>query len=103
MPAAPCWPWLLTCAITNGGSRARVCVCVCVCSHSDWIDGLETFIKQIMHKGWLGGWLMPQVRVQCTGSSVRVYGALLHAFVLAYRFGALADWNWPDVPGQCCF
>jgi hypothetical protein len=56
-----------------------------------------------MHKGWLGGWLMPQVRVQCTGSSVRVYGALLHAFVLAYRFGALADWNWPDVPGQCCF
>ncbi|WIA33540.1 hypothetical protein OEZ86_006664 [Tetradesmus obliquus] len=26
----------------------------------DWIDGLETFIKQIMHKGWLGGWLMPQ-------------------------------------------
>eukprot|EP00879_Flechtneria_rotunda_P018990 GHRR01019937.1.p1 GENE.GHRR01019937.1~~GHRR01019937.1.p1 ORF type:complete len:748 (+),score=303.12 GHRR01019937.1:256-2499(+) len=30
----------------------------------DWIDGLETFIKQIMHKGWLGGWLMPQVRHQ---------------------------------------
>lgn len=29
----------------------------------DWIDGLETFIKQIQHKGWLGGWLLPQVRV----------------------------------------
>lgn len=27
----------------------------------DWIDGLETFIKQIQHKGWLGGWLLPQV------------------------------------------
>lgn len=36
---------------------------------SDWIDGLETFIQQIQHKGWLGGWLLPQVsqslRVLC--------------------------------------
>jgi hypothetical protein len=45
--------WLLTAALP-----------LLCCSHvrcSDWIDGLETFIKQIMHKGWLGGWLMPQV------------------------------------------
>lgn len=28
---------------------------------ADWIDGLETFIQQIQHKGWLGGWLLPQV------------------------------------------
>jgi hypothetical protein len=28
---------------------------------TDWIDGLETFIQQIQHKGWLGGWLLPQV------------------------------------------
>lgn len=26
----------------------------------DWIDGLETFQRHIIHKGWLGGWLMPQ-------------------------------------------
>ncbi|GLI59475.1 hypothetical protein VaNZ11_001358 [Volvox africanus] len=26
----------------------------------DWIDGLETFTREIQHKGWLGGWLLPQ-------------------------------------------
>ena len=30
----------------------------------DWIDGLETYTRHIQHKGWLGGWLLPQVR-QC--------------------------------------
>ena len=27
----------------------------------DWIDGLDCFQRHIQHKGWLGGWLMPQV------------------------------------------
>lgn len=27
----------------------------------DWIDGLETFQRFIQHRGWLGGWLLPQV------------------------------------------
>lgn len=27
----------------------------------DWIDGLETFQRHIQHKGWIGGWLLPQV------------------------------------------
>ncbi|KAL4423131.1 hypothetical protein ABPG77_004814 [Micractinium sp. CCAP 211/92] len=26
----------------------------------DWIDGLECFQRHIQHKGWMGGWLMPQ-------------------------------------------
>lgn len=26
----------------------------------DWIDGLETFSRHILHRGWLGGWLLPQ-------------------------------------------
>ncbi len=26
----------------------------------DWIDGLETFQRFIQHRGWLGGWLLPQ-------------------------------------------
>ena len=26
----------------------------------DWIDGLETFQRYIQHRGWLGGWLLPQ-------------------------------------------
>ena len=27
---------------------------------ADWIDGLETFQRHIQHKGWIGGWLLPQ-------------------------------------------
>ena len=27
---------------------------------ADWFDGLNTFIRFICHKSWLGGWLMPQ-------------------------------------------
>eukprot|EP00889_Picochlorum_renovo_P008589 jgi/Picre1/35619/NNA_003080.t1 len=26
----------------------------------DWIDGLETFQRNIIHRGWIGGWLLPQ-------------------------------------------
>ena len=26
----------------------------------DWFDGLNTFMRYICHKSWLGGWLMPQ-------------------------------------------
>lgn len=35
--------------------------CFAIPGNHDWIDGLETFIKHILHKGWLGGWLLPQV------------------------------------------
>jgi len=27
---------------------------------SDWFDGLQTFMRYICHRSWLGGWLMPQ-------------------------------------------
>ena len=26
----------------------------------DWIDGLDTFQRNIIHRGWIGGWLLPQ-------------------------------------------
>ena len=32
--------------------------CTYICA--DWIDGLETFQRHVIHKGWLGGWLLPQ-------------------------------------------
>lgn len=31
----------------------------------DHIDGLETFTTHILHRGWLGGWLLPQERSYC--------------------------------------
>lgn len=35
--------------------------CFAIPGNHDWIDGLETFQRHIHHKGWLGGWLLPQV------------------------------------------
>jgi len=26
----------------------------------DWFDGLNTFMRYVCHKSWLGGWFMPQ-------------------------------------------
>lgn len=32
-----------------------------LCFHfSDWFDGLNTFMRYICHKSWLGGWFLPQ-------------------------------------------
>ena len=34
--------------------------CFAIPGNHDWIDGLETYQRHIQHKGWLGGWLLPQ-------------------------------------------
>lgn len=39
------WDTFLTCLFTG---------------FTDWFDGLQTFMRYICHKSWLGGWLMPQ-------------------------------------------
>ncbi|XP_047309169.1 uncharacterized protein LOC124912574 [Impatiens glandulifera] len=34
--------------------------CFLIPGNHDWFDGLQTFMRYICHKSWLGGWLMPQ-------------------------------------------
>ncbi|KAK3262485.1 hypothetical protein CYMTET_28662, partial [Cymbomonas tetramitiformis] len=34
--------------------------CFAIPGNHDWFDGLDTFLRKICHKGWLGGWLLPQ-------------------------------------------
>ncbi|XAR64067.1 hypothetical protein NMG60_11024271 [Bertholletia excelsa] len=34
--------------------------CFIIPGNHDWFDGLQTFMRYICHKSWLGGWLMPQ-------------------------------------------
>ncbi|XP_076912626.1 uncharacterized protein LOC143570994 [Bidens hawaiensis] len=34
--------------------------CFVIPGNHDWFDGLQTFMRYICHKSWLGGWLMPQ-------------------------------------------
>ncbi|BDA40538.1 hypothetical protein COCOBI_01-1910 [Coccomyxa sp. Obi] len=56
----------------SGDSRCRACAAAetlrrydgptafAIPGNHDWIDGLETFQRFIHHRGWLGGWLLPQ-------------------------------------------
>ncbi|MFS7972654.1 putative calcineurin-like phosphoesterase domain, ApaH type, metallo-dependent phosphatase [Helianthus anomalus] len=34
--------------------------CFVIPGNHDWLDGLQTFMRYICQKSWLGGWLMPQ-------------------------------------------
>ncbi|MCI05213.1 calcineurin-like metallo-phosphoesterase superfamily protein, partial [Trifolium medium] len=34
--------------------------CFVIPGNHDWFDGLQTFMRYICHRSWLGGWLMPQ-------------------------------------------
>ncbi|KAG6549218.1 hypothetical protein Mapa_009204 [Marchantia paleacea] len=34
--------------------------CFAIPGNHDWFDGLDTFMRYICHRSWLGGWLMPQ-------------------------------------------
>lgn len=34
--------------------------CFAIPGNHDWFDGLDTFMRYICHKSWLGGWLLPQ-------------------------------------------
>ncbi|KAL9259935.1 hypothetical protein AKJ16_DCAP02612 [Drosera capensis] len=36
--------------------------CFVIPGNHDWFDGLNTYLRYICHKSWLGGWLMPQQR-----------------------------------------
>ncbi|GMH37404.1 hypothetical protein BSKO_05277 [Bryopsis sp. KO-2023] len=35
-------------------------LCFAIPGNHDWHDGLDTYVEQILHRGWLGGWLLPQ-------------------------------------------
>ncbi|XP_057974243.1 uncharacterized protein LOC131162100 isoform X2 [Malania oleifera] len=34
--------------------------CYIIPGNHDWFDGLNTFMRYVCHKSWLGGWFMPQ-------------------------------------------
>lgn len=50
------------CGLSLPPPSTSVSVCLPPALSADWIDGLDCFQRHIQHKGWLGGWLMPQVR-----------------------------------------
>ncbi|VAI21244.1 unnamed protein product [Triticum turgidum subsp. durum] len=36
--------------------------CFMIPGNHDWFDGLNTFMRYVCHKSWLGGWFLPQKR-----------------------------------------
>ncbi|KAG0612584.1 hypothetical protein M758_6G039400 [Ceratodon purpureus] len=36
--------------------------CFAIPGNHDWFDGLDTFMRYICHRSWLGGWLLPQTK-----------------------------------------
>jgi hypothetical protein len=51
---------LICCRLDYCGCVRNNCVIIFSFGVIDWFDGLHTFMRNICHKNWLGGWYMPQ-------------------------------------------
>ncbi|XP_076902544.1 uncharacterized protein LOC143557324 [Bidens hawaiensis] len=103
--------------------------CFLIPGNHDWFDGLQTFMRYICHKSWLGGWLMPQKKSYFALQLPKgwwVFGLdlALHCDIDVYQFQFFAelikekvkendsviimthepnwllDWYWDDVTGK---
>ncbi|KAL7117096.1 hypothetical protein ACP275_03G049900 [Erythranthe tilingii] len=103
--------------------------CFVIPGNHDWFDGLQTFMRYICHKSWLGGWFMPQKKSYFALQLPKgwwVFGLdlALHCDIDVYQFkffselirekvgesdsviimthepNWLLDWYWDDVTGQ---
>ncbi|XP_062019886.1 uncharacterized protein LOC133736424 isoform X1 [Rosa rugosa] len=103
--------------------------CFVIPGNHDWFDGLNTFMRYICHKSWLGGWFMPQKKSYFALKLPKrwwVFGLdlALHGDIDVYQFkffselvknkvgeddsviimthepNWLLDWYWNDVSGK---
>ncbi|MBA0661215.1 hypothetical protein Goklo_005534 [Gossypium klotzschianum] len=103
--------------------------CFIIPGNHDWFDGLNTFMRYICHKSWLGGWFMPQKKSYFALQLPKrwwVFGLdlSLHADIDVYQFQFfselvktkvgendsviimthephwLLDWYWNNVSGE---
>ncbi|XP_068309028.1 uncharacterized protein [Pyrus communis] len=103
--------------------------CFVIPGNHDWFDGLQTFMRYICHKNWLGGWFMPQKKSYFALQLPKrwwVFGfdLALHGDIDVYQFkffteliknkvrdgdsviimthepNWLLDWYWNDVSGK---
>ncbi|KVI06660.1 hypothetical protein Ccrd_014985 [Cynara cardunculus var. scolymus] len=103
--------------------------CFVIPGNHDWFDGLQTFMRYICHKSWLGGWLMPQKKSYFALQLPKgwwVFGLdlALHCDIDSYQFkfftdlilekvkendsviimthepNWILDWYWDDVTGK---
>ncbi|KAM7514200.1 hypothetical protein LguiA_003783 [Lonicera macranthoides] len=103
--------------------------CFVIPGNHDWFDGLQTFMRYICHKSWLGGWFMPQKKSYFAMQLPKgwwIFGLdlALHCDIDVYQFkfftelikekvgendsviivthepNWLLDWYWNDVTGK---
>nr|XP_017217539.1 PREDICTED: uncharacterized protein LOC108195105 isoform X2 [Daucus carota subsp. sativus] len=103
--------------------------CFVIPGNHDWFDGLQTFMRYICHKSWLGGWFMPQKKSYFAMQLPQrwwIFGLdlALHGDIDVYQFkffselimnkvgdndsviivthepSWLLDWYWNDVTGK---
>ncbi|GAA0165384.1 hypothetical protein Leryth_012930 [Lithospermum erythrorhizon] len=103
--------------------------CFVIPGNHDWFDGLQTFMRYICHKSWLGGWFMPQKKSYFALQLPKGWWVLgldlaLHCDIDVYQFqffselikekvaetdsviimthepNWILDWYWNDVTGN---
>ncbi|XP_026445875.1 uncharacterized protein LOC113346627 [Papaver somniferum] len=103
--------------------------CYVIPGNHDWFDGLQTFMRYICHKSWLGGWILPQKKSYFALQLPKgwwVFGLdqALHVDIDVYQFkffselirdevgendsviimthepNWILDWYWNDVSGK---
>ncbi|XP_078432771.1 uncharacterized protein LOC144704284 [Wolffia australiana] len=70
--------------------------CFIIPGNHDWFDGLNTFIRYVCHKSWLGGWMVPQKKSYFALQLPKgwwVFGLdqALHGDIDVYQFKFFAD------------
>ncbi|PKA64069.1 hypothetical protein AXF42_Ash005081 [Apostasia shenzhenica] len=70
--------------------------CFVIPGNHDWFDGLNTFMRYICHKSWLGGWFMPQKKSYFAlqlpkGWWVFGFDQALHGDIDVYQFRFFAE------------
>ncbi|KAJ3678324.1 hypothetical protein LUZ60_002127 [Juncus effusus] len=109
--------------------RYRGPQCFIIPGNHDWFDGLNTFMRYVCHKSWLGGWFMPQKKSyfglklpkgwwvfgldQALHGDIDVYQFKFFAELCRHKVGMndsviimthepswLLDWYWGDSTGQ---
>ncbi|KAG0469979.1 hypothetical protein HPP92_016679 [Vanilla planifolia] len=70
--------------------------CFIIPGNHDWFDGLNTFMRYICHKSWLGGWFMPQTKSYFAlqlpkGWWVFGFDQALHGDIDVYQFKFFAE------------
>ncbi|VAH30896.1 unnamed protein product [Triticum turgidum subsp. durum] len=76
--------------------------CFIIPGNHDWFDGLNTFMRYICHKSWLGGWFLPQRKSYFALQLPKVMqvGENDSVIIVTHEPNWLLDWYWKETTGK---